>query len=274
MPRRLLAALAVAGAVAVTAVAAVAAVAPAARAQDVEELDVQLFDPLVTRSPVPERELEIEVDYEKSREGRELETEVELSWRFGRALSVSLGVPVVYLSPRDGSDVAGIGDLTLDGKYRVFQSVEHAALAAVGLELGLPTGSERRGLGGSTALTPYLTAGIGLRWIDLIGEVAYTWIVDGTDSGLQSLQVNLAAAYTGWRRVTPLLELNLVTQTRGADRPEEDEPDLVGRTQVYLTPGIVFDLPRRTSLRGGVQIPLTSAKEFDYRIIAIVNWEF
>jgi hypothetical protein len=206
---------------------------------------------------MPEREVELEVSYEKGREGREFETEAELSWRFGRRFSVSLEVPVVYLSPRDGPDVAGIGDLALDGKYRVFQSVEHAALAAVGLELGLPTGSEHRGLGGSTALTPYVTAGIGLRSIDLIGEVAYTWIVDGADSGLQSLQVNLAAAYTGWRRVTPLLELNLVTQTRGANRPEEDEdePDLLGKTQVYLTPGVVFKLPRRTSLRGGVQIP-------------------
>jgi len=43
---------------------------------------------------------------------------------------------------------------------------------------------------------------------------------------------------------------------------------------VYLTPGIIFKLPRQTSVRGGVQLPVTSAKEFDYRIIAIFNWEF
>src|SRR5262249_2816243 len=210
--------------------------APRAWAQAVEEPDVTVFDPLVTRNPTPEREVEVSVSYQKGRDGKELETEAELSWRFGRPFEISLQVPFVYLSPHDSPDVAGLGDIALDFKFRAFQSVEHAALLSVGFELGLPTGSEHQGLGGSTAVTPYGTAGIGLGPIDLIGEVNYTWIVDGADSGLESLQVNLAAAYTGWRRVTPLVELNVVTQTRSGDPREEDEPDLVGRTQVYLTP--------------------------------------
>src|SRR5262249_52029260 len=224
----------------------------------------------------PEREVEVSVSYQKGRDGKELETEAELSWRFGRPFEVSLQVPFVYLSPPDSPDVAGLGDIALDFKFRAFQSGEHASLLSVGFELGLPTGSEHRGLGGSTAVTPYVTAGIGLGPVDLIGEINYGWIVDGADSGSQSLQVNLAAAYTGWRRVTPLLELNLVTRTRGSDSREEDaeEPDLVGRTQGYLTPGVIVKLPRRTSVRGGVQIPLTSAKDFDYRITAIFNGEF
>src|SRR5262249_52018989 len=191
--------------------------APRAWAQAVEEPDVQVFDPLVTRNPTPEREVEVGVSYEKGREGKELETELELSWRFGRPFEVSLEIPFVYLSPRDSPDVAGIGDIAVDFKFRAFQSVEHAALLSVGFALGLPTGSEHRGLGGSTAVTPYVTAGIGLGPIDVIGEINYAWIVDGAHSGTQTLQVNLAAAYTGWRRVTPLLELNLATQTRGAD---------------------------------------------------------
>jgi hypothetical protein len=224
MPRRALAALTTAVALAV-----VALIVPLARAQDVEEPDVQVFDPLVTRNPKPERELEIHFSYEKRRDGREVETAVELSWRFGRPFSISLEVPFVYLSPHDGSDVAGIGDIALDARFRVFQSVEHSALVSVGVELGLPTGSEHRGLGGSTAATPYVAAGIGLGPIDLIGEVNYSWTVDGADSGTQTLRVNLAAAYTDWRRVTPLLELNMVTQTHGADSRKEDGPDLVER---------------------------------------------
>jgi hypothetical protein len=173
--------------------------------------------------------------------------------------------------------VAGIGDIELDARFRVYQSVQHAALASVGFELGLPTGSEARGLGGSTTATPYVTAGIGLYPIDLVGELNYSWIVEGADSGSQSLGVNLAAVYLGFGRVRPLLELNLVTQTRGSDSRDEeddDETNLVGRPQVYLTPGVVLNLRRQINLRGGVQIPVTSAKEFDYRIIAVFNWEF
>jgi hypothetical protein len=29
-----------------------------------------------------------------------------------------------------------------------------------------------------------------------------------------------------------------------------------------------------SSVPGGVQIPVTSAKQFDYRVITIFNWEF
>jgi hypothetical protein len=272
MPRRTLAAPALALAVAVT------AVPPRARAQDVEEPDVQVFDPLVTRKPMPERELEVSASYEKGREGRELETEVELSWRFGRAFSISLEVPVVYLSPPDAPDVVGIGDIALDARLRVFQSVQHAALVSVGFELGLPTGAEHRDLGGSTAATPYVTAGIGLGPIDLIGEVAYTWIVDGADSGAESFQANLAAAYTGWRRVTPLLELNLVTQTRGRDPREEeeedDEPSLVGRTPGVPDARHHLQAAPANQPAGWRPDPAHQRQEFDYRIIVIFNWEF
>jgi hypothetical protein len=117
--------------------------------------------------------------------------------------------------------------------------------------------------------------------------------VDGTDSGVQALGVNLAVGYVGWRRVVPFLELNVVTQTRSGGRGgnrgevngedgeveedqevEDDDPDLVGRPQVYLTPGARFDFRRGLSMRVGVQFPVTSAKEFDYRILAAFNWEF
>lgn len=254
--------------------------------QDAELPDIELFDPLVTRNPMPERELEVGVNFERNREGREIETSAELSWRFGRRLEVSLEVPVVTLLPRQGSSVSGLGDISMTAKFLAFESVEHAALLSVGFELGLPTGSERRGLGGSTTATPFITAGKGFGPIDLIGEVNYTWTAGGADSRVQAFQINLAAAYKGWRRVTPSLELNLVTQTRSAKRrgveaDDEDapvEPSLVGRPQVYLTPGIAVSglpwMPRGTSLRGGVQIPVTNRKEFDYRILTIFNWEF
>ena len=75
--------------------------------------------------------------------------------------------------------------------------------------------------------------------------------------------MSLAAAYKGWRQVTPTLELSIVTQTRranGSGRGEEgeEEPDLVGQPQVYLTPGVIIRslswMPAGTSVGGGVQI--------------------
>jgi hypothetical protein len=138
---------------AILSVVAFACFAPRAMAQDVEQPIIELFDPLVTRNPTPERELELNVEYEKGDEGKEVEAEVELSWRFGERVEASIEVPVPFLMPRAGSDESGLGDITVGGKVLVFQSIDQPALVTVGLELGLPTGSESRGLGGSFSVT-------------------------------------------------------------------------------------------------------------------------
>jgi hypothetical protein len=288
-------------AIAVAAVLLLAGPASTVRPQDVEQPDVAFFDPLVSRRPNPERELEVTVGFEKGREGKEIEVEAELAWRLGRRIEVSLELPFVLLLPRESPDVAGIGDLTLGGKALVFQSAEHAVAAAVGFELGLPTGSERRDLGGATTTTPYIAVGKAFGPIDLLADASYGWVVGGAGSGAETLGANLAVAYRGWRRVTPFLELNMVTQTRSgndggveADEKADDddspggngnghgpgatERDLVGRVQLYLTPGLTVRamllLPRGSSIRAGVQIPLTDAREFDYRVLTVFNWEF
>jgi hypothetical protein len=261
---------------------AVAGLSPRTMAQGVEQPIIELFDPLVTRNPTPERELEVSVEYEKGDEGKEVEAEVELSWRFGERVEASVEVPVLFLMPRERSDESGLGDITVGGKVLVFQSIDQPALVTVGLELGLPTGSESRGLGGSFGVTAYVTAGTGLGPIDLIGDVGYTWVLDGPDDGVETFAVNVAVAYKGWRQVIPMLEVSLVTQTSGGNAGGEDEEegerDLVGKPQVYLTPGVIVQslswMPARTSFRGGVQVGLTHDREFDYRILASFSWEF
>jgi hypothetical protein len=252
-----------------------------AMAETVEQPIIELFDPLVARNPTPERELELNVEYEKGDEGKEVEAEVELSWRFADRIEASIEVPVLFLMPRESADEWGLGDLTLGGKALVFQSIDQPALVTVGLELGLPTGSDSRGLGGSFAVTPYVTTGIGLGVIDVIGDVGYTWVLDGPDDGVETFALNVAAAYRGWRQVIPMLEVSLVTQTGGGNgggEDEEGEPDLVGKAQVYLTPGVIVQslawMPPAASLRAGVQIGLTDDREFDYRVLASLSWEF
>jgi hypothetical protein len=100
--------------------------------------------------------------------------------------------------PEEGSDETGLGDITLGGKALLFQSIELPALLTAGLDLGLPTASESRGLGGDLSVTPYLAAGIAVGPVDLIGDVAYTWTVDGPDEGIEFFGVSLAAGYKGW----------------------------------------------------------------------------
>jgi hypothetical protein len=63
------------------------------------------------------------------------------------------------------------------------------------------------------------------------------------------------------RLFTPLLELTTVTRVAGIE-----DDGLRQRTQVYLIPGCNSRLGPGTTLRSGVQLPVTSARSFDYAL--------
>jgi len=63
-----------------------------------------------------------------------------------------------------------------------------------------------------------------------------------------------------------------VVRTSGAE--DEDGPRLRDRLQLYLTPGFnVRPLPG-TTVRIGVELPVTDARTFQYAIHAGLVWEF
>ncbi len=138
----------------------------------------------------------------------------------------------------------------------------------------LPTGSERRGLGGEAAIEAFVRAAVALGPFDILGQVAYEWNINARGRGEreQELSAGIAVGYLLTRRITPLVELTTVRRVRGTD--DEDGPKLRGRTQLYLTPGFnVRPLPR-TTLRFGVELPLTDARTFDYTILGGLVREF
>lgn len=247
---------------------------PAASVFAQEEPDIEFFYPVVTRRPVIERELELRTRYEKSRDGREIETAGAIEWPILPRWQVELEIPVVVNDPRDGPSAAGFGDITIENKVLLWKSVEHPLLVSGGFELTLPSGSESRDLGGELNVEPFLAAGIALGPFDLLGSVAYEWNLNADVRGPreQELTANVALGYPMSRWFTPFLELDTVTRITGPH--EENEPELTGRVQIHLTPGFnVRPLPGMT-FRAGVELPVTSAREFDYAVHAGLVWEF
>lgn len=247
-----------------------AAAPPIVRAQD-EEADIEFFYPVVTRRPVIERELELRTQSAKNLDGSaehdfigSIEYPILPWWQ------VELEVPVVVSNPSDGPSNAGFGDVTIENKFRLWKSVQYRALVAAGFELTLPSGSASRGLGGTFAIEPFVTAGIALGPFDIIGELHYEWQLNSPAQGVreQELAGNLAVGYRVHRLFTPFVELNTLVLTRG------DDPFLQRATQVYLTPGFnVRPLPGMT-LRAGVQLPVTGEREFKWVAHTGLVWEF
>jgi hypothetical protein len=236
--------------------------AAGAFAADYEEPDIEFFYPVVTRRPVVERELEFSLEYEKGEEGREVELAASLEWVLLPRWQVEIEFPLVILDPDQGSTKAGLGDIEIDNKVQIFKSVEYRLLVAAGVELKVPSGSESRGTGGELSVEPYLTAGIALGPFDLLAEVAYEWVIDPERE--EELSTGLALGYPAWRWFIPFAELRTVTPTRGDDR----------RTQVYVVPGFDVKPYPGVTLRFGVQLPVTDAREFDYQVRAAGVWEF
>src|SRR5689334_18598694 len=144
-----------------------------ARAQDTAIQNVAFFYPLRTRRPIIERELEFTLEHEKGRDGRTTEAAVALEFPILPRWQVEIEVPVIFNDPVDASTQAGAGDLRVENKVMVWQSLDWLAQVAVGFEARLPAGSERRGLGGEASIEPFVSGGIALGPFDLLASIAY-----------------------------------------------------------------------------------------------------
>jgi hypothetical protein len=235
-----------------------------ARAQDTGIQNVAFFYPLRTRRPLIEREVEVRVEHEKGPDGRTTEAAAALELPILPRWQVELEVPLVFDDPREGTTQGGIGDVTLENKVMLWQSLDWLAQIAAGREARLPTGSERRGLGGEASVEPFASGGIALGDFDLLASVAYEFNVNARVPGPNEQELSASAA-VGWRATrafTPLLELVTVTRTRGAP----DDP-LRDRTRVGVVPGFNARLLPGTTLRLGIELPITRAREADYTLL-------
>ena len=153
----------------------------------------------------------------------------------------------------------------------MWQSLEWLSQVAIGVEGRFPTGSERRGLGGEASVEPFVTGGIALGDFDVLASVAYEFNVNANVAGPneQELSASAAVAWRVTRVFAPLVELVTVTRTRAS---HDDE--LRGKTRVSIVPGFNAKLLPGTTLRLGVELPLTDARTADYTLLGGFVKEF
>src|SRR3989442_9032018 len=129
-----------------------------ARAQDGIQ-NVAFFYPLRTRRPVIERELEVRVEHAKTADGRVTEAAAAVELPILPRWQVEIEVPLIFREPREGAAQGGVGDLRVENKVMVWQSLDWLAPGAVGGGGPAPTGSERRGPRGRRRPWPFRPRG-------------------------------------------------------------------------------------------------------------------
>jgi hypothetical protein len=240
----------------------------------VAEQNVEFIYPLVVRRPVLETLLDLTVNHEKGRDERETELAAELEFRALPRWLVALEVPLLIKDPEKKATQAGVSDIGMSNRFLLFSSLERQAQVTGGFELTVPSGSKHRGLGGETAIEPFLVGGVRVKKVQLVVDAAYAWTLNSPDPGerKQEFSAGLAAGYELTTQFFPLLELTTVRKVRG--RNEEDSAALRGQEQLYLTPGLNLKLRDEVVLRFGVQVPVTNTREFDYALRLGLSWEF
>lgn len=272
----------ISGIVAVTLALVLGILPPApARGDDAEE--VSLPSTLITEGAVPATEVEGAFTASRSRTERAYGFALSsLQYAPVPSFGIKLAIPALLLDPRDSEPtVAGIGDVSLMLKYAPLLLPAQQLALAGGVVLGFPTGSERRGLGGQLAIAPFVATGKAFGPFSLQADAAYRWQlnrprrIEPEEEGEEAVRphkehgvtANLTATYSPLKWLAVLLELNSVTVLH------RGEP-LTERVQLYLTPGLSVEPAKGWNLRGGIHLPVTSAKEVEHSFILILTKGF
>ena len=200
--------------------------------------------------------------------------------QFDPVWGVDLQFPAIYrphltTAPGDtafsSSSTGGLGDIRVTGRWQGF-----GGSGITGLQFGLklPTGSFHESFTGGPSAGQPVDRGLdpGTGTVDaLFGAYHYGRIAPKVDVILQALAqvpldaregykpasaVNLSAGfhYTGWRGVTPQLQVNLRLASK--DSGVNADPDHSGGELLYVAPGGIVRLSGRASAFAYVQVPV------------------
>jgi mono/diheme cytochrome c family protein len=114
---------------------------------------------LRTGKAFPEQEVVLRASHRPDEATRETELELLYENRLGKTFQYELVLPLRTATAAPGES-AGLGDVELEAKKVVYWSPERLEILSLGVGLGLPTGSEEKGLGSGTfAFAPFVAFG-------------------------------------------------------------------------------------------------------------------
>jgi hypothetical protein len=228
------------------------------------ELNLPL--PLVTGKAFPEDEAVVRVAVTDGN----VTTRAVYERRFGALNQWEIAVPMASVDRPAGGRAAGIGDLALGYKRVLAHSHRAGRIVSVSGEVKLPTGSERRGLGGGTAVVePFLTFGQVLGGSGFLQAQAGVGIPTKADRDSEVFWRAVIGRSFEQRRFgrqwSPMLEI-LAARTLGTG----------ARVEWDLLPGAQITLNRRQHVRLGlgVRLPVTDTRDRSPTAMTYLLWDW
>lgn len=209
--------------------------------------------PLFTESVSPDTKVRLDFARTWEADAKENEIEFEAEYAFHRSFSIEFIAPYVSLSPDFEPSESNLANVELALKFANFAFEDQGVLLGYGLEFGLPTGNDTKGIGSDHLweIAPFLNIGVKRgRWefeaFSLFG------IPTNQEDGEEietDFKYDFSSLYHISDRVHGLLELNGKVVLSG---------DEAGQGIVSLAPGLkVAPFANRSFFLGvGVSLPL------------------
>jgi hypothetical protein len=243
------------------------------QAQHHHDEELHFSHPLITESPSPDTK--VRFDYFYRRFGADKTTEhsprVEFEYAFKSSFSVEINLPYTFRKVEGEPTVSHTASMDVAVKLTNSVFKEHHVLLVYGIELGLPTGSDHKGVGSNhiVELAPYFGAGLKRKKLEIVGfsSVSFPTNKRTGDEDTTTLGYQLSFLFKPTPSVQPLIEIDGGTGLSGLER---------GNTVVNLSPGIKFR-PLHSAhwqIGAGVGFPITNRHEFGLRVVASAFYHF
>lgn len=228
--------------------------------------------PLVTESPSPDTKIRIDFIATDEPDGNEYTAQLELEYAFARWISFEVTLPYTFARPDAGENHSNLDTVEVALKLASFALEKYGVLLGGGLELGLPTGDDREGIGSNneTEIEPFLFAAWQKGSFEAVTFLTFTIPVhqskDERDEVDLELGVNISFLYHLGDAITAMLEFDGKTILEGTKE----------QTVVNITPGIklrpIRDVPLDIGV--GVSVPISHDKKFDVRTLVSAFYHF
>ncbi len=234
--------------------------------------------PLISESPSPDTKIRLDyffMDIEGEEEqGGGLKNHtirLEAEFAFSRNISLEVNVPYTFIDPDEGSGEDHFNNIEVGLKLASFIFEEYGLLLGGGIEFGIPTGDDEKGIGSDHILEiePFLSMGYKYNNFELVSFVSLGFPVnqDGGEDESDEFGYNVSLLYHLTNNIEALLEIDGEVALNG----EED-----GESILNIDPGIKI-LPfnnKDIHIGFGAGFPLTEEQAFEYRLIGSLIYHF
>ena len=228
--------------------------------------------PMISESPSPDTKLRFDWEYRDLAAAEKHTLRVEAEYAFAPWISVEADLPYSFLDPDDGPTESNLDNLEIALKLASDTFAKHGLLLGGGIEIGLPTGDDEKGIGGGKEIeiAPFIDAGLLLGKLEAVAFVIFEIPTNEPEAEKDEVDLKiayrLAFTYPVTSRAWAILEFDGEAVASGDNN----------ESVLNISPGVKVQPldDARFILGASVSVPLTEDEEFDVRALVSGFYHF